>query len=52
MYKQVVRTIYSVQNGIVKVLHTDPVIIVRKAGTGGGERDAESSIEPGTAEKK
>ena len=52
MYRQTIRTIYKVQNGVVKVLHTDPVIIVRKAKMGGGEQSAESSIEPGTAEKK
>lgn len=52
MYTQTIRTIYKVQNGVVKVLHTDPVIIVRKAGMRGGERDAESSIVYGAAKKK
>ena len=51
MYKQTIRTIYSIQNGVVKVLHTDSVIIVRKAGTVGGEQSAESSILYGAAKK-
>ena len=41
MYRQTIRTICKVQNGVVKVLHMDPVIIVRKTKTGGGERDVQ-----------
>lgn len=40
MHRQTIRTFYGVKDGVVKVIHTDPVLTPRKALAGNAGREA------------